>query len=309
MKKITKYGKYVLLFLVSLLYASCSHDVVGPVSGTSGKLKIDLSNAQNGVKNTKLADMLLRKPDALAKTKNVLNVTDIDEVKLLVLDMTKWSSWEEFLANWQNTNQYGLLDTAIENRMKEEGKDEWDIYSTVFKSYKGTAYSYSGDYGFLIDGGKANGTIYLNPGINYFFYTFRSLGRTLSVGEETIDIKESEENLIQLGSKDATGAYSGLWNSNTGADTVSGALSMTLTQSADSIKGTVSIGGSSCYSSFTISSGSISGSSVYVYAVSGNYYMNMIGTLSGNNLAGSWSVYPTCGNVSNGTFTVTRAPR
>jgi hypothetical protein len=311
MKITIKYVSAAIIIVVSMLLTSCMQEVVGPVGKTSTKMQINLSNLQTG-NHTPLADAMLKIKNSSNKTVKVTNANGdtltIDEVKLVLLDMTKYTNWSDFLSKWQTTGQYGLMDTAIFYKMEREGKDAFEIYNTMFKSYTGTEYSYIGDYGFSLSGGTASATINLNPGLNYYYYAFRNSGKDTSLytGDGNLDVIENVDNTIQIGKLDVSGSYSGTWGNTTG-DT-SGSMTLDIYQSAnDSVKGVIVMRGFSCFDSLDVSGKIYSGSDyVSLYIARQGYSGSLSITPSGAVATGSWYIYPSCRSFYYGNVTLRR---
>jgi len=229
----------------------------------------------------------------------------VDEVKLILLDMTKYTEWEAFYAKWESTHQYGLLDTAIFYKMLREGQDYFDIYKTTFKSYTGNEYSYVGDYGFSLTDGKASATLNLNPGLNYYYYAFRSSGKDTSLytGDGSLNVQENVENTIQLGKLNLTGSYSGTWTNPLGDTT--GALTLDIYQADnDSVKGILVMNGFSCYDTLFVG-GKVSGtSSVSLYIATQGYSGSLYFYPERSPLVGGWYIYPNCRSFYYGNVTL-----
>ena len=307
MKINMKYAGIAIIVLASLLLTSCMQETIGPVSKTTTKLQINVSNLQSG-SNTPLADALLNRNHLSAKNLKIMGVNsdtlNIDEVKLVILDMSKYNDWDAFTQNWSSTGQYNLMDTAIFNKMYREGKDYFDIYRTVFKSYTGTEYSYVGDYGYSLNNGSAEATFYLNPGLNYYFYVFRSSAKdtTLYDGEGHLVVAENVENTIQVGKPNVTGSYSGTWSNSKGDTT--GTMTLDIYQAAnDSVKGILVMKGFSCYDTL-YAGGKVSGTDYVSLYIASNGYSGYLSLYpEGTSVSGNWSIYPYCrsfyyGNVS-----------
>lgn len=95
--------------------------------------------------------------------------------------MTNYSNESTFINAWDAANQVSLIDTSLRSKLLREGVvDIFDIYDILYKSYTGSFYKYLGNYSFSVSGGKAGGEIYLNPGLNYFYFAFRSKGKSIS---------------------------------------------------------------------------------------------------------------------------------
>jgi hypothetical protein len=310
MKINIKFAGAAIIILASLLLSSCMQEAVGPVGKTSTTLQINFSGSLKGT-NSPLADAMLNVNNSSKRAMKVVNANGdtliIDEVKIVLLDMTKYTKWSDFLSSWKNTGQYGLMDTAIYYSMERAGKDYFDIYKTVFKSYTGTEYSYIGDYGLSLSNGKADATFYLNPGLNYYYYAFRSSGKDTSLytNEGHINVQENVDNTIQLGKQDVTGSYSGTWANTAGDTTNSVTLNMYQT-ATDSVKGIMVFNGFSCFDTLTVTGkiGSYNYLSISVESneYSGYVYMN----LDGYDLSGSWYIMPSCRSFYTGSISLQR---
>ena len=307
MKINSKYAGIAVIILISLLLSSCMQETVGPVGKTSSTLQINLSNSLKG-QNTPLADAMLHKSNALQKVSKIMSPNGdtlaIDAVNIVILDMSKYTSWNDFITKWESTGQYGLMDTAIFYQMQRAGKDNFEIYKTVFKSSTGTEYSYVGDYGFSLSSGKADATFYLNPGLNYYYYSFRSSAKDTSLyaGEGHLNVVENADNAIQIGKLDVSGSYSGTWTNGTG-DT-SGSMTLDIYQTAnDSVKGILVMKGFSCYDTL-YAGGKVTSPTYFSLYIARQGYSGSLSLIpDGSAVSGSWYIYPYCrsfyyGNVS-----------
>jgi hypothetical protein len=310
MKINIKYAGLAAVIILSLLLSSCMQETVGPVGKSSTSVQINLSGSLKGV-NTPLADAMLNGSNASKRAAKVVNANAdtlaIDEVQIILLDMTKYTKWNDFYSKWEATGQYSLIDTSIYGQMGRAGKDEFDIYRAALKSYTGTEYSYIGDYGFSLSGGKSEATFYLNPGLNYYMYAFRSSAKdsTFYLSEGHLTVQENVDNTIQIGKPDYTGSYTGAWT-NTNGDTT-GSVTLNIYQTAtDSIKGTFVMGSFSCFDTLTVT-GRIGGYNYLNFNVqggdySGYVYMNQ----DGYDFSGSWYITPSCRSFYNGNMTLQR---
>ncbi len=311
MKINMKYTGIAIIVLASILLTSCMQETIGPVSKTTTKLQINVPNSLSGSK-TPLTQDLFNRNHIIAKTSKTMGVNsdtmNIDEVKVVILDMSKYNNWQTFLDNWETTGQYGLMDTLIFNKMYREGKDYFDIYRTVFKSYTGTEYSYVGDYGYALSGGSAEATFYLNPGLNYYYYAFRSSTKdtTLIDGQGHLVVVENAENTIQVGKPNVTGSYTGTW-ANPKGDTT-GSMTLDIYQAADdTIKGILVMKGFTCYD--TLYAGGImqgTGSSVNLTIARSGYSGYLTLYPEGSSVTGSWSIYPLCRSFYYGNIKLNR---
>ena len=202
------------LSLSSIFLTGCNPEVVNPSKSGQVYFNINLPSSSTGGSNIKNAWFLNKINQGLGKSvsPNTIKadtavVPVIDEVKVLILDMTQWRDDTTFINAWENDSQYVFIDNNIIEKMLAENADYFDAWCTGFKSYPGTHYKYIGDYSFPINSGKAKGDVYLNPGLNYIFYAFRSngktvnIGNTVSVGALFFVISETEENIITLGAE------------------------------------------------------------------------------------------------------------
>lgn len=310
MKINLRYAGTAVVVFISLLISSCMQEAVGPVGKTSATLQINLSNSLKGA-HTPLADAMLHKGNSLDKLGKITNTNGdtlaIDEVKIVLLDMSKYSSWNDFISKWEATGQYGLMDTTIYYEMEREGKDFFDIYKTVFKSYTGTEYSYIGDYQYSLSSGKADATFYLNPGLNYYYYAFRSSAKdtTLSTGDGHLNVVENADNTIHIGKLDVTGSYSGTWSNGQGDTT--GMMTLDVYQTAnDSVKGILVMHGFSCYDTL-YASGKVGSTDYFSLYIAAQGYSGSLSLIpEGSTATGSWYIYPYCRSFYSGSANLQR---
>ena len=202
----------ITIVILGLFFSGCNPDLTNPVKGGRVSIVIntpssisDLSLIGDNLLSKKLTHKLgKRVPSSIAKTDSVV-IPLVDEVKMLVLDMTQWANDTAFINAWSNSEQYGLIDTAMMSRMERDSLDIFDIENIGLRSYTGSYYKYAGEYSFSISNRIADGEIYLNPGLNYIFYTFRSNGKTYQSGlygafnEMFVMISETQDNTLTIG--------------------------------------------------------------------------------------------------------------
>lgn len=310
MKINIKYAGTAVVILISLLLSSCMQEAVGPVGKTSATLQINLSNSLKGT-NTPLADAMLNRSNSLDKLHKVTNANGdtlvIDEVKIVLLDMSKYSSWNDFISKWEATGQYGLMDTTIFYEMERAGKDYFDIYRTVFKSYTGTEYSYIGDYQYSLSSGKADATFYLNPGLNYYYYAFRSTAKDTTVysGDGHLNVVENADNTIHIGKLDVTGSYSGTWSNSQGDTT--GMMTLDIYQAEnDSVKGILVMHGFSCYDTL-YAGGKITSPNYFSLYIAAQGYSGSLSLIpEGSSATGNWYISPSCRSFYSGSANLQR---
>ena len=101
------------LSLSSIFLTGCNPDLTNPVKGGRVSIVIntpssisDLSLIGDNLLSKKLTHKLgKRVPSSIAKTDSVV-IPLVDEVKMLVLDMTQWANDTAFINAWSNSEQY-----------------------------------------------------------------------------------------------------------------------------------------------------------------------------------------------------------
>jgi hypothetical protein len=180
----------------------------------------------------------------------LMKTNTYDEVKLVMLDMTRFKSYEEFLNYWYNSGAgYQLLDTT----KLDPTKDIWDNDVLLLKKYTGDAYEYIGDYSFTVSDSIAKGTVYVNPGLNYYFYAFRENGKTGWFDGNYITIVPDSVNTIVLNTGSGTGMLYGYVKDATNDNPLGGA-SVVLRLNSTTI-GTATTGSNGYYSFSGIDAG------------------------------------------------------
>lgn len=163
MKKIYYILIPVLLFFIS----SCSNNITQPEE-TSNGATFYFEHSKNPEPFPFFNLNKLNTPNGLKK------IQAFDELKILCLDMTRFTTYQDFLHYWENTNQESFF-----NEMDfDSTKDDWDNIVLAFKKYTGDAFEVVGEYTFGIKDNVAKGTVFLNPGLNFFLYALRSGGKT-----------------------------------------------------------------------------------------------------------------------------------
>lgn len=187
-------NKFLLLFAIvpALLFIACQKEIVSPEESSAASVKFKFGKSTSSNNN---GIFFLNKfmPPA-PKDLQLLKASGFDELKILCLDMTKFKSYQDFMDYWYNSHQTDLIDYHL----WDSTKDNWDNYLLLLKKYPGDAYEYVGDYTFSISDSITKGTIFLNPGLNYFFYALRKGGVTGSFNETFFNIVKDSVNTITL---------------------------------------------------------------------------------------------------------------
>ncbi len=121
------------------------------------------------------------------------------EVKVAILEMTDFESESEFIYEWEESGQDSLWDVSGDTTA-----DAWDQTINQFKSYTGDYYRYAGDYGLKVDSNVARGTVYVNPGLNYFYFALRQDQRTIEEAALFFYVEEGRENIINNVASDSS---------------------------------------------------------------------------------------------------------
>jgi len=184
----------LLMAMMGFLLMSCEQSIVGPSKNTTSVVfKINKSGTANH------GNFFFEKNNHLTKAnlQKLMKTNTYDEVKLMMLDMTKFNTAQDFEDYWdRDSTGQQLFSTAT----WDTTQDVWDFFVSVFKKYTGAAYEYIGDYTFSITDSIARGTVYVNPGLNYYLYAFRQNGKTdyNTIGEDFITIVPDSVNTITL---------------------------------------------------------------------------------------------------------------
>ena len=184
----------LLMALMGFLLMSCEQNVVGPSKNTTSVVfKVDHSGKANHsnfffLKNNRLPKV---------KPKQLLKTSTYDEVKLAMLDMTKFKDSTEFENYW---NRDSAGQALVNNVTFDSTSDIFDIVVSILRGYSGAAFSFIGDYSLRISDSVAKGSVYVNPGLNYYFYAFRQNGRSdyNSLGAGYCMITPDSVNTIEL---------------------------------------------------------------------------------------------------------------
>ncbi len=200
MTNIYKLPIVLLVLIVCNFFLSCEHNVTEP-AGQKTKVQFTFQKTNHNFygKGWRRGEHSSERSKNISfTTKETLSKTNeqIDEVKVLCLDMTQWYDVDEFIKAWNATEQYSLFDTTL----WDDSRDDWENISLTLKSYTGDFYQVVGELNLSIIDSIAKGTINLNPGLNYFLYCFRSGGTTVYINETDAEIVEGEDNVVRLDS-------------------------------------------------------------------------------------------------------------
>ena len=237
----------IMMLITGLLFMSCEQNIIGPSKGTTSVV-IKLNNSGTGQHH----HLFFENENTMSKgnLQKLMKTNTYDEVKLVVLDMTRFKSYEEFLNYWYNSGAgYQLLDTT----KLDPTKDIWDNDVLLLKKYTGDAYEYIGDYSFTVSDSIAKGTVYVNPGLNYYFYAFRENGKTGWFDGNYITIVPDSVNTIVLNTGSGTGMLYGYVKDATNDNPLGGA-SVVLRLNSTNI-GTATTGSNGYYSFSGIGAG------------------------------------------------------
>ena len=199
MNKILNLSPLLCALLFVLIFVFCADLPFSPNSADPS-ISIVLGDLRQSPDGTWLSDLLptggREANHANALNKSITNRAVIDEVKILVLDMTQWESEAEFRQAWEAMNESALIDTTNQ----DSTKDFLDNVVRMFQSYTGDKYRFAGEFTLEIDGSVARGTINAKPGLNYFFIALREQGTTQLWFERFFTVSENEElNTICFG--------------------------------------------------------------------------------------------------------------
>jgi hypothetical protein len=179
-------------FFLGFLFISCENKISDPGNSDHSVLfRLGKGHSNPGIR-------LLNKGLKSRKINpyQILKTSGFDELRLICLDMTRWNDVTTFFEYWQTSAQgQSLIDMAL----WDSTKDVWDNYVLLLKKYPGDAFDFIGDYSFSISDSTAKGTVYLNPGLNYFIYALRKGGKTGGYPGETWSIIQKDtDNVINL---------------------------------------------------------------------------------------------------------------
>ncbi|RMI14525.1 MAG: hypothetical protein D6681_05130, partial [Calditrichaeota bacterium] len=119
----------------------------------------------------------------------------IDEVNLLVLDMSHWENPEEFLNAWDGTNQTAFLDSSV----LQGERDFWENVVLYLRSYSGDFFNYVGDFELEVENGVARGVVRVDPGWHFFLIALRERHVTRFSDGKFFFVRPLEENHLCFG--------------------------------------------------------------------------------------------------------------
>lgn len=122
---------------------------------------------------------------------------EITSAHILVLDVTKWNSWEKFLEDWHDSTK--ALDYTPD---LDSDELNWTTFVNWFKVNAGVAFSVYGDFSLEIDKEKqlARGSLQVNKGLNLLFVGLEQ-GEQLShlgLGHVFASDKHPQEVIIEV---------------------------------------------------------------------------------------------------------------
>ena len=181
MQKKIQFGGIGLAILgIVLLAFGCSKQPLAPQKNTTVHFKVNFVQARPGSGN----QGHLAKP-ALRAT--------IDEAKVVVLDLSKYKSFEEFhqalYSGGQEADQLLYLGHSI----------PWDDWVNELKSSAGDLYGFYGTFTLAMTDTGAVGEISVQPGLNFFGLAFLDQGEIKFIGTAMDSVSGDKDNEVQLG--------------------------------------------------------------------------------------------------------------
>jgi hypothetical protein len=193
-KEIKMIKKIILLasLFLGFLFISCENKISDP--GKSGS-SIIFRLGKSGNSNPGIGLLNRGLKSGKIYPHQILKTSGYDELRIICLDMTRWDAVTTFFEYWYTSSQGQSL---IDYSLWDSTKDIWDNWVFLLKRYPGDAFDFIGDYSFSISDSTAKGTVYLNPGLNYFIYALRKGGNTGYLDEASSTITKDAENIVNL---------------------------------------------------------------------------------------------------------------
>lgn len=189
----------LLVIMLCCFFAACEK-TVSPTMHSSARIQIDLSKAGSNKYRAKLVNDLFPMSTVEGKYKTALrtaaHTSAIDEVMLVVLDMTAYKDWNAFR---EALNASGQITYFNDLAMTDSSNDYADFVNMSFKGYSGKLFGYAGSCSVPVVSSTVATTLMLNPGLNYVFYAFRSGGKTVDYGDLSLIVSETEDNVVRVG--------------------------------------------------------------------------------------------------------------
>ncbi|MBN2090380.1 hypothetical protein JW964_12275 [candidate division KSB1 bacterium] len=122
---------------------------------------------------------------------------EITSAHILVLDVTKWNSWDKFLEDWHDSTKALDYSPNLDNE-----ELSWTTFVNWFKASAGVAFSVYGDFSLKIDAEKqlARGSLRVNKGLNLLFVGLEQGDQLshLGLGHVFASDKQSQEVIIEV---------------------------------------------------------------------------------------------------------------
>ncbi len=189
----------LLVIMLCCFFAACEK-AVSPTMHSSARIQIDLSKAGSNKYRAKLVNDLFPRTITEEKFRTSLRAMNqaagIDEVVLVVLDMTSYKDWNAFREALDASGQIAYFNNLV---MTDSTNDYADFVNLSFKGYSGKLFGYAGNYSVPVVSPTVTTTLTLNPGLNYVFYAFRSSGKTVDYGDLSLIVNETEDNVVRVG--------------------------------------------------------------------------------------------------------------
>ncbi|NOY78934.1 MAG: hypothetical protein GXO76_13820 [Calditrichaeota bacterium] len=116
----------------------------------------------------------------------------ISEVKVVVLDLTKYATAEEFYQASYNPDHQTELPLYLQYRIP------WTDWMGQLKNAADDLYSFYGEFALGLVDTSAEGEIHVNPGLNFFGLAFLEDGEVKFLGTAIDTVAENRDNSVRI---------------------------------------------------------------------------------------------------------------
>ncbi len=121
-----------------------------------------------------------------------LNDQGINEVKVVVLDLTKYATEEEFYQATYNPDHQAELPLYLQNQIP------WTDWMGQLKDAADDLYSFYGEFALSLTDTSAEGEVHVNPGLNFFGLAFLEEGEVKFLGTTMDSVAEDRDNPVEI---------------------------------------------------------------------------------------------------------------
>ena len=179
-KRKNLWGLASLVLGLFLLFLGCSKQPLSPKTETHVHFSVHFLQASGQKSGSAIG---------LAKG---LRGQGINEVKVVVLDLTKYATEEAFYQAAYTPDHQAELPLDLQHCIP------WTEWMNQLQNAAGDLYSFYGDFALNLTDTSAEGEIHVNPGLNFFGLAFLEEGEVKFLGTAMDSVAEDRDNSVAV---------------------------------------------------------------------------------------------------------------